>query len=133
MVDRKNRCFAVARMTPHINEYINDKPIPLDLNGKVHISDGSECSYLCCEVNHHDVRIILDIKKAFEKPLPKVREELQGIDENCPHVHHIKPTKINDECDEMVCTELFKLGNPLPCYSGMCDSKLLTLWAASVH
>ena len=133
VVDRKNRCFAVARMTPHVNEYINDKPVPLDLNGKAHISDGSECSYLCREVNDHDVAIILNIKKAFEKPLPEVREELQGIDKNCPHVHHIKPTKINDECDEMVCTELFKLGHPLPCYSGMCDSKLLTLRAASVH
>ena len=75
--------FAVARMAPHVNEYINDKPMSLDLYGKAHISDSSECSYLCREVYDHDVRIILDIKKAFEKPLPKVRGKLQGIDENC--------------------------------------------------
>ena len=66
VIDREKRCFAVAGMTPEVNEYINDKPIPLDMNGKAHISDNNECSYLCRSVSDHDVKIILDIKKGFE-------------------------------------------------------------------
>ena len=50
VIDREKRCFAVAGMTPEVNEYINDKPIPLDMNGKARISDNNECSYLCCSV-----------------------------------------------------------------------------------
>ena len=32
-----------------------------------------------------------------------------------------------------ICMEHLKLGHPLPCHSGMCSSKLLTLRAAYVH
>ena len=133
VIDREKKCFAVAGMTPEVNEYINDKPIPLDMNGKARISDNNECSYLCRSVSDHDVKIILDIKKGFEEPVSKIREALQGVDDNCPHIHHIKPTKVTNDSDDMVCMEHLKLGHPLPCHSGMCNSKLLTLRAASVH
>ena len=76
VVDKENRSFAVTKLTPETDEYINDKAIPLDLNGKAYISDKHECSYLCRSVSDEDVIIILDIKKAFEKPLSKVRGEL---------------------------------------------------------
>ena len=38
-----------------------------------------------------DVKVILDLKRAFEKPFTEVREQLQNIDTGCPHVHHVKP------------------------------------------
>ena len=79
------------------------------------------------------MKIILDIKKAFEKPLPKIRQELQELDANCPHVRHVKPRNISEDCDDLAHIELSKLGHPLPCSSDMCNSKLRTLRAASVH
>jgi len=91
VVYRENRCLAVVNLKPEINECINDQPIPLDLNGKAHISNNGQCSYLCHEINDQDVKHILDIKKAFEKAVTKIREELQGIDANHPHIHHVKP------------------------------------------
>ena len=65
VVDRENRSFAVIKLTPETNEYINDKPIHLDFNGKAYISDKHECSYLCHSVSDQDVNTILDIKKLF--------------------------------------------------------------------
>lgn len=40
---------------------------------------------------------------------------------------------MNDKSNDLACTELSKLGHPLPCFSGMCNSKLKTLRTASVH
>ena len=37
-----------------------------------------------------DVEVILDLKRAFEKPFAEVREKLQNINIGCPHVHHAK-------------------------------------------
>jgi len=73
MVDRENRCLAAANLKPKINECINDQPIPLDLNGKAHISDNGQCSYLCHDINDQDVKHILGIKKAFEKSVAKIK------------------------------------------------------------
>ena len=133
VLDRKNKCFVVAHLAPVPDEYTNDEPIILDMNGKAHISDNGECSYLCRNVTDEDAKVILEIKEAFDKPVPKIREELQGIDANCPHVHHVKPNKMDEDSDNMAITELKKLGHPFPCSSGMCNSKLRTLRAASVH
>ena len=47
VVDRENRSFAVLKLTPETDKYINDKPIPLDLNEKAYISDKHERSKLC--------------------------------------------------------------------------------------
>lgn len=42
----------------------------------------------------------------------------------------MKPRGIDDG---LACTEITKAGHPLPCSSGMCNSKLRALRAASVH
>ena len=55
---------------------------------------------------------------------------LHNIDNECSHIHHLKPRGMEDD---LASTELFKLGHPLPCSSGMCSSKLRVLRAASVH
>ena len=59
--------------------------------------------------------------------MANVREFLQHIDEGCPHAHHVKQQ--NDMSD----IEVIKLGHPLPCSIGLCQSKLRILRAASVH
>ena len=133
IVDRKKKCLAVAHLAPDPEEYINDEPMPLDMDGKAHITENGECSYLCRSVTDEDVQVILEVKEAFGKPVPKIREELHGIDANCPHVHHVKTNKMDEDSDDMACIEQNKLGHPFPCSSGMCDSKLRILRSASVH
>ena len=105
-------------------------PSPLDEQGKAHILEGSACTYVCRTVSDDDVKVILDLKCAFEKPFAEVREQLQSIDTGCPHVHHLKPRGMDEG---LACTEITKAGHPLPCTSGMCNSKLRILRAASVH
>ena len=68
-----------------------------------------------------DVQVILDVKRAFEKPIAQVRERLQNLDEGCPYVHHLRPRGMDDG---LACTEITKVGHPLPCSSGTCSSKL---------
>ena len=70
------------------------------------------------------------MKHAFDKPIAKVREDLQNMDSDCPHIHHIKARGMDES---LACTEVIKAGHPLPCASGMCGSKLRILRAASVH
>ena len=111
-------------MGPNSDEFVNSEPIPLDPQGKAHISKGSACSYACRTVSDDDVNIILHIKHSFDKPISQVREQLQNIDEGCPHIHHLKPRGMDDD---LACTEITKLGHPLPCSSGMCSSKLRVL------
>ena len=67
-------------MAPNYDEFINSEPIPLDEQGRAHISEGSACSYVCRTVSDDDVEVILDLKRAFEKPFAEVREQLQNID-----------------------------------------------------
>ena len=70
------------------------------------------------------------MKRPFEEPIAKVREELQSIDSGCPHIHHIKPRGMDEG---LALTEVIKAGHPHPCGSGMCNSTLRILRAASVH
>ena len=115
---------------PNSDSFVNSAPIPLDAQGIAHISEASACLYACRTVSDDDVKVIPDLKHAFENPIPQIREELQNIDNGCPHVHHLKPRGMDDG---LACTEISKLGHPLPCSSGMCNSKLRVLCAASVH
>ena len=115
---------------PNSDSFVNSAPIPVDAQGIAHISEGSACSYVCRTVSDDDVKVNLDLKHAFENPIPQIREELQNIDNGCPHVHHLKPRGMDDG---LACTEISKLGHSLPCSSGMCNSKLRVLRAVSVH
>ena len=129
-IDKANLCFYTENMMPNSESFVCSAPIPLDAQGVAHISEGSMCSYTCCTVSDDDVKVIIDLKRAFENPITQIREELQNIDHGCPHVHHVKPRRMDDW---LACTEISKLGHPLPCSSGMCNSKLRVLRAASVH
>jgi len=73
-------------VVPDSDEFVNSNPIPVDPQGKAHISEGSTYSYACHTVSDDDVNIILDIKHSFDKPIPQVREQLQNINEGCPHI-----------------------------------------------
>ena len=117
-------------MVPTSDQFVNNEPIPLDEQGKAHISDGSACTYVCRTMSDDDVEVILDLKCAFEKPFAVVREQLQNIDIGCPHVHHLKPRGMDEG---LACTEITKAGHLLPYASGMCSSKLRILCATSVH
>ena len=86
--------------------------------------------YVCRRVSDNDVEVILDLKRAFEKPCAEVKEQLQNIDIGCPHVHHLKLRGMDEGLES---TEITKADHPLPCASGMCSSKLRILRAASVH
>ena len=129
-IDKAKRCLCLENVMPNSDSFVNNAPIPLDAQGIAHISEGSACSYACRTVSDDDVKVILDLKHAFENPIPHVQKELQNIDNGCPHVHHLKPRGMDDG---LACTEISKLGHPLPCSSGMCSSKLRVLRAASVH
>ena len=129
-IDNTNRCFSLEHVTPNSDYFVSNDPIPLDAQERAHILEGSACLCVCRTVSDDDVEVILDIKCAFEKPIPHIREQLQNIDKGCPHVHYLKPRGMEDG---LACTELTKLGHPLPCSSGMCSSKLQVLRAASVH
>lgn len=94
------------------------------MNAKAHISENGEYSYLCRNVDDKDVKTILKIMKGFDKPVAKIRKELQGIDTNCPHIHHVKLKKMDKDSDDLVYIEVTKLEHPLPCSSDMCNSKL---------
>lgn len=84
----------------------------------------------CHQVTDDDVNIIIAIKDLFQKPLAEIRENLEYIDEGCPHGHYVKPNEMDND---MVDTERTKLGHPLPCSAAMCHSKLRVLRSASVH
>ena len=36
-------------------------------------------TYVCCTVSDDDVKVILDLKCAFEKPFAEVRKQLQSM------------------------------------------------------
>lgn len=129
-INKTEKCLLIENVAPNTDQFVNSKPIPLDEQGKAHITEGSACSYVCRTVSDDDVKVILDLKRAFEKPFVKVREQLQNIDTGCPHVHHVKPRGMDEG---LACTEITKAGHPLPCASDMCNSKLQILRAASVH
>ena len=117
-------------MTPNFDQFVNNEPIPVDAQGRAHTAEGSACSYACRTVSDDDVKVILDLKRAFENPIAQIREGLQNIDNGCPHIHHLKPRAMDDG---LAWTKISKLGHPLPCSSGMCNSKLRVLRTASMH
>ena len=129
-VDKTKRCLSIVNVSPNFDEFVNNEPIPIDEQGRAHITECSVCSYACRTVSDEDVDVILDLKCAFEKPFSKIREQLQNIDIDCPHVHHLKPRGMGEGLET---TEITKAGHPLPCVSGMCSSKIRILRAASVH
>ena len=129
-IDKTKKCLSIVNMAPNSDQFVNSEPIPLDDQGKAHILEGYACSYVCRTVSDDDVKVILDLKRAFEKPFAEVREQLQNIDSGCPHVHHVKPRGMDEG---LACTEITKAGHLLPCAIGMYSSKLRILRAASVH
>ena len=86
--------FICRNVAPTSDQFVSSEPIPIDEQGKAHISEGSACSYVCSTVSDHDVEVILDLKHAFDKPFAEVREQLQNIDIGCPHIHHLKPREM---------------------------------------
>ena len=129
-INKTKKCLSLVNVEPNPDEFVNSEPIPLDEQGRAHITEGSACSYVCRTVSDDDVKVILNLKSAFEKSFAEVREQLQNIDTGCPHVHHAKLREMDEGLES---TEITKAGHPLPCASGMCSSKLRTLRAASVH
>ena len=129
-INKASRCLSIKNMTPNSDEFVNNEPIPLDAQGRAHTAEGSAWSYACRTVSDDDVKVILDLKRAFENPIAQIREGLQNINNGCPHIHHLKPRGMDDG---LACTEIFKFGHPLPCSSGMYSSKLRVLRAASLH
>ena len=73
-VDKAKKCLSIENMAPNSDQFVTSEPIPLDEQGKTHISEGSACSYVCRTVSDDDVGVILDLKRAFEKPITQVRE-----------------------------------------------------------
>ena len=69
------------------------------------------------------------MKRCLDEPIDEVREWFESIDDDCPHLHHVK--LCHDDSDVFV--EAVKQGHPLPCATGTCQSKLRILRAASVH
>ena len=55
---------------------MSNEPIPLEAQERVHIAEGSACSYACCTVSDDDVKVNLDLKHAFENPIAQIREGL---------------------------------------------------------
>lgn len=51
--------------------------------------------------------------KLLKRP-SKVREEWQAINASCSHVHHAKPREIDDDFDELACTEVAILSKLVP-------------------
>ena len=116
-------------MAPNSKRFISSKPIPLNEQGKAHISESFACIYTYFTVNDNDVELIIELKHAFDKPIAKVSKELKNIDSDCPHIHHIKPRRMDES---LAYTEVTKASYPLPCTSGICSSKLRILCAASI-
>ena len=138
IIDKKERSIVAETVLPFDHEYVCDIPIAVDECGKVHISDelgnGWGCSFACKTISEDDVRIILDMKKYLDEPVDEVREWLQSIEDDCPHLHHVKRRADSsdfDDSSEFDDTE--KQGHPLPCADGTCQSRLRVLRAASVH
>ena len=116
-IDKTKCCLSIVNVSPNFDEFVNNEPIPIDEQGRAHITECSVCSYACHTVSDEDVDVILDLKCAFEKPFSKIREQLQNIDIDCPHVHHLKPRGMGEGLET---TEITKAGHPLPCVSGIC-------------
>ena len=129
-IDKAKKCLSIVYVAPNSDQFVNSEPIPLNEQGKAHISEGSACIYVCRTVSDDDVEVILDLKRAFEKPFAEVREQLQNLDIGCPHIHHLKPRGMDEG---LACTEITKAGHPLLCASGMYSTKLRILCTASVH
>ena len=89
-INKTKKCLSLVNVEPNPDEFVNSEPIPLDEQGRAHITEGSACSYVCRTVSDDDVKVILNLKSAFEKSFAEVREQLQNIDTGCPHVHHAK-------------------------------------------
>ena len=83
-IDKTKKCLSIVNVAPNSDEFVTSEPIPLDEQGRAHISEGSACSYVCHTVSDNDVKVILDLKGAFEKPFTEIREQLQNIDIGCP-------------------------------------------------
>ena len=54
-------------MAPNSDEFVNSKRIPLDEQGRAHISESAAFSYVCRTVSDDNVEVILDLKRPFEK------------------------------------------------------------------
>ena len=48
-------------MAPNSIEFVDSEPIPLDEQGRAHISESAVCSYVCRTVSDDDVKVILDL------------------------------------------------------------------------
>ena len=79
------------------------------------------------------VKVMFRHENYLDEPVDEVREWLQSIENDCPHLHHAKYHNDSnfDDCNEFDDSE--KQGHPLPCADGTCQSKVRVLRAASVH
>ena len=84
-----------------------------------------ECTSECKVLTDSEVGSILDLKKAFERPIQDVRKTLDTCDSDCPNQH-------NTKCCNGVQFEL--RGHPLVCSNdGGCHSQLRILRSAATH
>ena len=87
-----------------------------------------KCTHECKLPTSEEVKRIMATKELFEKPVQKLRKELNGIDECSVHGHYT--CQLNSE-HEKPYREL--AGHPLTCTNLGCESNLRVIRAAAAH
>ena len=87
-----------------------------------------KCTHECKLPTSEEVKYIMATKELFEKPVQKLRKELNGIDECSVHGHYT--CQLNSE-HEKPYREL--AGHPLTCTNLGCGSNLRVIRAAAGH
>ena len=89
-----------------------------------------KCTAECKLPTSSEVQCIVAVKALFEKPVHKLREALNGVDECTVHGHYTRTLSINTD------KPYYELaGHPLPCAqeNSYCKSSLRILRAAATH
>ena len=83
------------------------------------------CTNECKAPTDDEVHAIVELKKAFDKPIKEVRKALDMYDSDCPNQHYTKV--VNNATIDLQ-------GHPLVCYNnGGCHSKMRILRSAATH
>ena len=64
-IDKTKRCLSIVNVSPNFDEFVNNELIPIDEQGRAHITECSVCSYACRTVSDEDDDVILDLKCAL--------------------------------------------------------------------
>ena len=88
-----------------------------------------KCCSECKSLTKAEVSAIVDLKDSFDKPMIKLRQDLDMCDSGCPNQHY---TRVETRSFEHYSVE--RQGHPLVCSNDSgCSSKLRILRAASTH